>query len=424
MSRPPDSHSEEPGARHSAEEVVEHVEIPTAPTPKRGTLMAAALVGGTTVAVLFAIGVVPRLGKTRSLRERAQEVASAVPRVQVVHPKRATAARTAVLPGNIDPLRETLVYARATGYVREWKVDIGDSVTAGQLLLELDTPEVDQELAQARAALAQTETAVDQAKAHRELSKVTAARYEKLGPSGVASQQDVEERRTQLTVDDANVHAAEAAVASAKANVNRLIELKAFSHVTAPFAGRITARNVELGQLVNAGSAGGPGLFTLAQVDPLRVFVHVPQDFATSVKAGQKVSVGVREFPDRDFPGTVTRTAGALDAASRTLLVEVQLPSQGVLLAGMYAQVTLDLSEPRPVLRLPSTALQLGAHGPRVALVDEKHKLHFQPVQVGEDHGTEVEIVNGLSEQDQVVLFVPAGVADDTQVEVMEPKRT
>ena len=240
----------------------------------------------------------------------------------------------------------------------------------------------------------------------------------------VASQQDVEERRTQLTVDDANVHAAEAAVSNAKANVNRLIELKAFSHVTAPFAGRIVARNVELGQLVNAGSAGGPGLFTLAQVDPLRVFVHVPQDFATSVKAGQKVSVAVREFPGRDFPGTVTRTAGALDAASRTLLVEVQLPSQGTLLAGMYAQVTLDLSEPRPVLRLPATALQLGAHGPRVALVDEKHKLHFQPVQVGEDHGTEVEIVNGLSVEDQVVLFVPAGVSDDTQVEVMEPKRT
>jgi membrane fusion protein (multidrug efflux system) len=221
-------------------------------------------------------------------------------------------------------------------------------------------------------------------------------------------------------VADANLKAAVAAVESQRAGVNRLVELKSFAKVAAPYSGRVTARNVELGQLVNAGAAGGQGLYRLAQVDTVRVFVHVPQDFAAEVVVGQAASVSVREQPGRTFNGKVTHTAGALDPASRSLTAEVQIPNEDqALLAGMYAQVDLQLGSPRETLRVPSVALAAGAQGTRLLTVDASRKLKWIPVQVGRDLGTEIEIVSGLNGAENVVMNVPAGASEGTVVDVI-----
>ena len=271
-------------------------------------------------------------------------------------------------------------------------------VTEGQPLLELDTPELDAELIQARANVAQALTVVEQAKANRELAKVTSNRYEKLGPSGVASQQDVEEKRTQLAVADANVKAAQAAMDSQNAAVSRLVFLKSFAKVLAPFSGRITARNVEKGQLVNAGNSGGQGLFELAQVDTVRVFVHVPQDFAPAIALGQTVQVSVKEFPGRPFIGKVTHTAGALDPASRSLNTEVQIPNgDQSLLAGMYVQAQIQTGTSKPTLRVPAAALVADSQGTRLMTVDKDNRLKSIPIQVGRDLGSEIEVIGGLT---------------------------
>jgi RND family efflux transporter MFP subunit len=420
---PTPPHDDRPGARHSPEEVVEHVVLPEAPRPRARSLVLGAALVLAGAGVLFTVGLLPRLTQAQKLKGNAAETGAALPRVEVVTPRTVSASRTTTLPGSVEPLHETAVYARASGYVRRWRVDLGDEVKEGQVLLELDTPELDQELLQARAAQAQTEAAVALARARWDLSKATAARYEKLGPTGVASQQEVEEKRTQVSVDQANIHAAEAAVGSARATVNRYVELKSFAKVTAPYAGRITTRSVEVGQLVNAGSAGGPGLFTLAQVQTVRVFLHVPQDLAASVKQGQRVNVTVRELNGPPVEGTVTHTAGALDARSRTLLVEVQLPNPtNAILAGMYAQVELSLSEPRKVLRLPATSLLVGAQGARVGTVDGASKLHFVPVVIGEDRGLEVDVLGGLTGEERVVVNVPEGAEEGDKVEVLARK--
>jgi membrane fusion protein (multidrug efflux system) len=399
----------------------EHIELPAAPQPERRTLMAA--FAGILVAftMLFAFGLTPRLLRAHQLREAAASTESnSAPKVEVTKPRLWDGAATVSLPGSIEALRETWIYARAAGYVRDWNVEIGDEVAEGQALLELDTPELDAELVQARANLAQSQTAVDLAKANRDLAHVTANRYEKLGPSGVASQQEVEERRTQLAVAQANVRAAESAVESQRANVNRLVDLKSFSKVGAPFAGRVTARNVEKGQLVNAGAAGGQGLYRLAHVETVRVFVHVPQDSAALVQIGQPVSVTLRDQPGHVFTGKVTHTAGALDVASRSLNTEVQIPNADhALLAGMYAQVAIQVGGQQHGLRVPSAALVADAHGTRLLVVDAAQKLKSVPIQVGRDLGTEIEVVSGLKGDEQVVVSSPAGTAEGTVVQII-----
>jgi membrane fusion protein (multidrug efflux system) len=393
---------------------------PTPPSPHRsaGTVRFAVVVLAGVFAALFVAGLAPRVVRARQLRESSAGLEA--PRVTVVKPHRASGAGSVALPGSIEALRDTWIYARASGYVRKWTPDLGDPVEEGQVLLELDTPEIDAELGQARANLAQAQTAVDQAAANRKLAAVTAARYERLGPSGVASQQDVEEKQTQLAVADANVKAAAAAVESQRANVNRLVDLKSFAKVVAPYSGRVTARNLEVGQLVNAGAAGGQGLYRLAQVKTVRVFVHVPQDFAAEVVVGQEASVAVREQPGRTFTGKVSHSAGALDPASRSLTAEVQIPNDDdALLAGMYAQVELQLGNPRETLRVPSAALMAGAQGTRLLTVDGSRKLKWVTVRVGRDLGAEIEIVTGLSGTENVVMNAPAGASEGTLVDVI-----
>ena len=308
---------------------------------------------------------------TRAALETESQIReTATLRVQVVSPTVVSSARALSLPGSVQPLEETVVYPRASGYVRRWVVDLGDRVKEGDLLAEIDTPDLDQQIAQARAQLAQAEAALLQARANAHFSKENLERYKQLLPAGLASQQDFDKARAQADVDQASIGVADATIGAQRANLQYLGQLKTFARVLAPFAGTAitSSRNIERGALVTAGT--GSPLFRLTATDPVRVFVQVPQDIAPSVRADLGATVTIREYPDRTFEGKIARTAGSLDPATRTMNTEVHVPNpKGELLTGMYAQVSLTLPTPHRVLAIPATALMTDAGGVRVAVV-------------------------------------------------------
>lgn len=349
--------------------------------------------------------------------------------------KRSAASSEVQLPGNVQPVQEALMYARTSGYVRRRLVDIGDRVNAGQLPAEIEAPEADQELLQARASLLQV-------RANADLAKMTAQRWSQLEREQVVPHQQAEEKQAAYAVSTANVTAAqanvkavnenvnavqaqvraqEANVQAQEANVRRLETLQGFQKVTAPFAGIIMARNVEVGALISAGSnTTSRELFRLAQMDTVRVFANVPQTYIAGIQPGQSAEVVVRELPQKTSAGKVMRTASALDAASRTLPVEVHVnnPEQAIL-PGMYAQVKLQTTRPTPPLLVPSNALIIRADGPQVALVLHDQTVRYQKVQVERDYGTAVEIASGLKGDESLVINPTSALLDGTAVKAM-----
>jgi len=337
----------------------------------------------------------------------------------VVAPKVTASDRAIALPGSVQPLEETLIYARANGYTRRWLVDMGDKVKEGQLLAEIDTPELDQELEQGRAQLAQAQASIGQSVANRDFSKTTLERYKQLTPAGLASQQDLDQKRAQSLVDEANVTVAQANANAQEANIRRLVQLKSFARVLAPFDGTITQRMIERGALVTSGNA--TPLFKISATDPMRVFVQIPQDVAPSVQIDAGAKVTVREYPNRVFDGTVWRSAGALDPTSRTMSTVVRIPNpKGEILGGMYAQVALTLPVPHRVLEIPATALLNDAKGLRVAVVDSDNKIRFTTVVIERDTGANLEISSGLQPTDRVVKIAGAELFDGKSVEVQQ----
>jgi RND family efflux transporter MFP subunit len=334
------------------------------------------------------------------------------PAVTVAPVREAPAEVEISLPGNVQAETETPVFARADGYIKRRVADIGDRVKAGQLLAEIDSPELDQQIREAqatvkrsRSVLRQAEAALGQARANLGLADVTARRWQTLVSKGVLSKQDGDEKRAVLearTADaaaaEANVETARETIAANEAAVQRLAELQAFRQVRAPFAGVITARNVDVGALVSAGSGASiREMFRLAQTHTLRVFVNVPQSEAPAVRQGLACILEVEEYRGRRFPGTVARTANALDAASRTLLTEVRTPNpDGILLPGMYATVNFRVRRQNPPLLIPSAAFRNTAGGPVAAVVGEGAVIHFVPVKFGRDYGAQIEVMEGL----------------------------
>jgi RND family efflux transporter MFP subunit len=364
-----------------------------------------------------AVGYVPRRTQQAALVEASRSTEGALPRIEVVVPRARSSDRAIVLPGSVQPLEETTIYARASGYVRKWYVDIGDKVKEGQLLAELDTPEIDQELEQARAQLTQAQATLVQSKANRELSKTNLQRYRQLAPSGVVSMAELDQREAMAQVDDANVNVAEATIAAAEANVRRLSQFRSFARVTAPFAGTVTQRSIETGALVSAGN--GQPMYKVAATDPARVFVQVPQDLAPAVRSGVPASVTVREYPGRTFAGKVARAAGELDAATRTMNTEIRVPNpDATLIAGMYAQVSLTLPLPHTVYEIPATALQSDAHGSRVAVVDDASQVRLVPVVVERDTGPTIEVASGLAGSERIAKLAGADLVDGKRVEL------
>jgi len=364
----------------------------------------------------FVIGYLPKRHAREALAAGLHDTEHATPRVEVVAPKPLTADHALLLPGTIQPLEETVIYPRADGYCRRWLVDIGDKVKAGQLLAEIDTPEVDKQLAQARAQLAQAKAAVAQSQANHELSKVNWQRYEKLASDKLVSTSDLDTRKAQALADEATVAAAQSNVAAQEANLARLVELVGFGKVTAPFEGTITERNVDRGALVT----GATPLFKLVATDPVRVFIQVPQDVATTIRPDLAAPITVREYGDRAFPGKVARSAGALDPALRTMNTEVRVPNpKSELLPGMYAQVALALPSPHQLYEVPATALYNDASGLRVAVVDAGGKIAFVPVTIDRDTGAALQLSGGLTGSEKVVKLADAALTTGMAVEVV-----
>jgi membrane fusion protein (multidrug efflux system) len=391
--------------------------LPSARRIPRRRLITAALIALAVLAVAFAVGYLPRRGKRAALTASVETAQRALPRVETVTPKIGASDRALQLPGAVQALQETVLFARASGYVRAWRADIGDKVTKDEILAEIETPELDQELSQAKAQLLQTQASLMQAKANRDLAKANLGRARRLAPSGIVSRADLEQSQAQAEVGEANVNVAGANVAAQQANIRRLTQLKAFSKVTAPFGGTITQRTVEVGALVTAGNS--QPLFKIAAMDPARVFVQVPQDVAPGVRPGVAANVAVREYPGRTFAGRVMRAAGELDPSTRTMNTEIRVPNEdGALLPGMYAEVALTLPSPHHVLELPATALMNDARGQRVAVVDSEHKLHLVPVVVERDKGATIEISSGLQGNEMVARLGSAAYVEGMAVDV------
>jgi RND family efflux transporter MFP subunit len=374
------------------------------------------------LAAVFLFGYLPRHRAQRSLAASTAAAATDAPHVDVIHPRVESNVRTLSLPGNLQAPETTAVYARATGYVRRWLVDIGDKVTQGQLLAEIDTPDLDQQLQQSRATLGQMKASLEQAAANERYAAITARRYQELLAQHFVSQQDVDQTRAQADVGVANVHAAQSAIAAQSANVRQLEQLKAFARVTAPFAGSITERHIDRGTLVTPGSASGKPLYTIAISNPLDVIVKVPQPFASGIAVGAAVKVRARQYPGREFPGTITRFSGALDPATRTLTVEAQVANdKGELFPGAYADVSFPAGLAHGITVIPVSALVVDAQGVRVATVDANSKAHFLPVKIGRDQGQDVEIVDGLTGKENVIATPAGNLVEGTSVKVNPP---
>ncbi len=371
------------------------------------------------LAALFIAGYLPRRNRMAALAAEARVDAASRRIVHVVAVRRSSATTDTTLPGNIQAMDETPIYARADGYIRRRIADIGDRVNAGALLAEIEMPELDQQIRQARAAIQQSQAAAlraratqAQAEANLKLAEVSLKRWQPLVSKGVLPQQEGDQKQADFDAQQANVRAAAATVAAAdsdvqasEANLQRLVELKGFSRVTAPFAGVITARNVDTGTLISAGaSTTTRQLFNLAQIDRLRIYINVPQAFASAVRVGQSADVSVQERQGRVFKGSVTRTANSLDERTRTLLTEVQVANGSrQLLPGMYAQVKLVLSRVAPPLLIPADTLLVRADGNYVVVVPENGAIRYRKVSLGRDYGRDVEINAGLSGDERLI---------------------
>ena len=383
------------------------------------------------ILALLLIGYLPRRERLRALITASEREGHSLPVVNTVRVRRAASTSELVLPGNIQAITDAPIYARADGYVLRRYADIGDRVEVGQVLAEIETPDLDQQVRQARAnllqarsALAQAEANLVQAKSTEHLAQLTVERWKVLVARGVLARQDGDQKEADYEVamanrkaQEANVNAAQSNVSAAEANLGRLLDLQGFEKITAPFSGLVTARNFDVGALVASGSVSGHELFHMAQIGVVRIFVDVPQSYAPFIHTGLAAVVTVQQLPGRLFAGKVMRTSESLDPNTRTLLTEVDVPNPASsLLPGMYAQVTLRSVIAEPPLLVPGDALVTRANGTRVAVVGEDGIVHFQKVSVGRDYGTETEVLSGLQGQELVIINPTDDVREGAKV--------
>jgi membrane fusion protein (multidrug efflux system) len=389
-----------------------------APPPGRAPHRRTFAVGvvGAGLLAAFLAGYVPRLRARALLAEQARS-RTVVPQLAVTTAVSLGTIRELKLPGNLVAVTQTMVYARASGYVRKWHADIGARVHAGDLLAELDTPELTAQLDQGQASLSQKRAALGQAEATNAFLQVSAERQTTLFRQNLVAKESADQAVSQAAVGTATVAAAKADIAAQESNVRQLAQLLAYSQVTAPFDGVITQRLVDVGSLVNAGASQGAALFQLQAADPLRVFMQVPQTYAPSVRDGADARVEVRQYTGRSFAGKVVRSAGALDPATRTLTTEVDVPNpSGELFPGMYVDVTLPLAVSHPVVRVPSSAVIYDESGVHLAVVVAGSRVELSAIKPGRDNGTDVEIVEGLNGGESVVVSPPAGLVDGADI--------
>ncbi|MFZ0285384.1 MAG: efflux RND transporter periplasmic adaptor subunit [Terriglobales bacterium] len=359
------------------------------------------------VVTLVVSGILPRIQARNTLALETKEMA--IPTVTVVHPQPTPPSKEIILPANVQAYIDAPIYARSNGYLKKWYVDIGARVKSGQLLADIEAPEVDQQLRQARADLATSE-------ANLSLAQITANRYVGLLKTDSVSKQDTDNA-------EANFAAQKATVQAMEANVKRLEQLQSFEKIYAPFTGVITARNTDIGALIDSGSAGGTRteLFHIVQPDRLRVYVNVPQTYSQAARPGLSADLVLPEFPGRRFPGKLVRTADAIDTNTRTLLVEIAVNNPtGTLLSGAYAEVHLKLPGSMSSFTLPVTTLLFRSEGLRVVTVNND-RAELRPIILGRDYGATVEVVAGLTGNESVIANPPDSIVSGEEVRVAQP---
>ena len=355
---------------------------------------------------LAAWGEVSRVRARASLGKKAAE--AAIPTVVTVTPNRTPLGEELVLPGSVQAYMEAPIYARTSGYLKDWRTDIGTQVTKGQLLGEIETPEVDQQLNQAQADLAT-------ARANEALAASTNARWQGLLATESVSKQDADERA-------GDAAAKKAAADSAAANLLRLRDLESFKRVVAPFSGVITARNTDIGALINAGQSAGSELFRIADTHKLRVYVQVPEAYAAATRPGLEAELRFAEQPSRTFSAKTVRTSNALDPTLRTLQVELELDNaKGEVFPGAYAEVHFKLPASAESLQLPANTVLFRATGLQVATIDGQKRVKLKSVVQGRDFGTTIEILSGLGADEAVILNPPDSLADGLPVRIAAP---
>ena len=387
--------------------------------------------------ILLAVGVVPRVRNHRELVAVAQKAQNTPPQVYVIRPEPASEADLS-LPATTQAIQDAIIYARTSGYISKRYVDIGDEVTAGQLLAEIESPEIDQQLRQAQADLQQSTKNLDLQKADLDLARVTMGRYQAADAEGAVAKEALDQNVSAYRTAQAALAAAEANVASNKANVQRFQDLTSFQRVLAPFNGTVIQRNVDVGALITAGSptnntavapssvtGGANGLFEIAQVDTLRVFVNITQAYAPNVQVGLPVQVAVRGQLMQPVTATVTRTASALDRGTRTLLTQVDIPNQSHrMLPGMFVYVSFKIGPSGTRWRVPATAVIFNSQGTQVVIVGPGNKLHFQKVELGRDFGTSIDIQAGLNGNETIVKQPTVSLQEGELVTPIAPHDT
>jgi RND family efflux transporter MFP subunit len=369
-----------------------------------GLIVVVALVIAIGLGVAGALTLAARRSQFQALARETD--AQAIQTVAVIHATAEPPDEDVALPSTLQAYVESPIYARTNGYLKKWYVDIGGRVNDGALLADIDTPEVDQEILQAKANR-------DQITATLALAKSTAERYAALRTTDSVSQQEVDEKQSLYAQTRANL-------AASDANVQRLEQLESFKHIRAPFAGVVVRRNVDVGTLVNAGNGGAQQqLFYVAQTDPMRVFVQVPEAAAAEIRLGMPASIEVTQFPGEQFSGKVARTSGSIDSATRTLQTEIDAPNrQGRLLPGGYARVHLKIGGVVHGVQVPVNALLFRAEGLRAAVVDASHRVHLRALTIGRDFGTSLEVLQGVTANDLIVLNPPDSLEENQEVRV------
>jgi multidrug efflux system membrane fusion protein len=397
-------------SRHQPPGIQKPPEVPPAPASRALVMVVIAL-----LVLLIAGGLTlwDHASHDRALAKETER--ETVPTVAVVHPQSEKPDEDLILPGSLQAYEESPIYARTNGYLVRWYKDIGSRVEKGELLAKIDTPEVDQELNQTRAARLQILAQMD-------LAKISADRWENLRKTDSVSAQEADQYESGYKQSQANL-------AAADANVRRLEQLEGFKDVYAPFSGVLTRRNVDPGALINAGAGVGTGtagreLFDLARVDPLRVYTSVPQAYAPFIRVGAKTTVTLQEFPGQKFFGKVARTAESIDPATRTLLTEVDVPNKdGRLLPGSFGEVHFAVGSGVNKVTIPVNAMLFRAEGPRVAVVGPGNKVQLRPISIGRDYGATLEVLGGVSPTDQIVINPADSLEDGQQVNVAQPQQ-
>lgn len=374
----------------------------------KGKFLLIALGLAIVLAVLAVLGITGAISKHRERDKTTQSVEAGATTVRVTKPSKSPPVFDFSLPGSSEPLLTATLYARVNGYLKSRYVDIGDRVEAGQLLAEIDAPDLDAQLVAARAQL-------EQARAAEGIAKVTFDREQRLLDQKVVSKQEYDQSQATYTQAIANTK-------SGGANVQNLSVQQGFEKITAPFTGIVTARFLDDGALIASGSTTTtPSIFTLSQSDILRIFIYVPQAYAPNVQTGQDVEVTLPEYPQKVFKGKVTRTADSLDPTARTERVEVQIPSeQGRLLPGMYLTVRFKVQQAEPALIVPANTVDIRKEGPRVAVIDDEKKLHYRDVKLGRDFGKTIEIVSGLQGNETLVINPTTDLIEGAKVDVAQ----